>query len=285
MSVLDELEREGDFTENEVALARYIRANADAVCTMSISELAKASYSSNAAIVRLCRKVGVSGFRDLRVALAADLERRRTQRSDVDVDAPFDAGASVHDVVSSMAALTKEAIDTCYASVKPYDVERVARAIAAGGHVFLFAHGDSEVSAISFANRLIKLGVHATIANLYGETSAVAHSVKAGDVVIIVSYRGGTARELEGLIPLFKERRCKTVLVSSAKKPLGIDLALRFPAREASHGTVATFYSQTCINFLLNCIYAELFALDFERSSQLKERAEGTSFTRQSASS
>ena len=77
MAVLEVLEREDGFTDIEADLARYICANADEVCRMTISDLAKASFTSNATIVRLCRKVGVKGYRDLRVELAADLEKRR----------------------------------------------------------------------------------------------------------------------------------------------------------------------------------------------------------------
>jgi DNA-binding MurR/RpiR family transcriptional regulator len=93
-------------------------------------------------------------------------------------------------------------------------------------------------------------------------------------VVIIVSYKGGILKEMEMVLPIFKERGCKTVLITSIAPPLGIDYCLRFPAKEAGKGNVATYYSQTCIRLILNCIYGEIFELDYEASRRSKEQAE-----------
>ena len=274
MAVLDKLEREEGLTDIEAELARFICANADEVCHMGIADLSKASFTSSATVVRLCQKVGVRGFRDLRVELASDLALKRANQSEVDVNKPFADGQPVADVVSSVVTLTKEAVDICHASLDVYDIERVARAIRAAGHVYLFGHGDSEINAIAFANLLLKLGVPCIIANQFGEAPSVSHCVRKNDVVIIVSYKGGILKEMEMVLPVFKERGCKTVLISSIAPPLGIDYCLRFPAKEAGKGNVATYYSQTCIRLILNCIYGEIFELDYEASRRSKEQAE-----------
>lgn len=272
MAILEALEAKDDFTELESQLADYIVNNADEVVGMNISGLARASYTSSATIVRLCRKVGQDGYRSFRVGLAAEVERRRARQADVDADHPFAAGQGVKSVVASIAQLSKEAIDVSYAAVDAYDIQRVAQAILAAGHVYLYASGDSELSCMAFANLLLKLGVHSTIANQYGESPTVAHAVRKNDVVIIVSYRGGELERMHNVLPILKERKAKLILVSSRPKPLGIDLSIRIPAKETTGATgkIATYYSQTAIRFVLNCVYGELFELTYEQSSARK---------------
>lgn len=246
MAILEALGTKDDFTELEAQLADYILSHADDVVRMNISELAKASYTSSATIVRLCKKVGQDGYRSFRVGLAAEVEKRRTQSAEVDADRPFPKGVGVKSVVSSIAQLSKEAIDVCYSAVDAYDIQRVAQAIKAAGHVYLYGYGDSELSCMAFANLLLKLGVHSTIANQYGESPTVAHAVCKNDVVMIVSYRGGELERMHNVLPIIKERKAKTVLVSTRPKPLSIDLSIRIPARETTEATgkIATYYSQ-----------------------------------------
>lgn len=274
MAILEALERHEGFTNLEADLADYIVKHADDVVNMNISDLAKASYTSNATIIRLCRKVGLDGYRSFRVGLASEVEKRRgLAASNVDADRPFGEGEGVKSVVASIAELSKEAIDTCYTAVDAYDIERVARAILAAGHVYLYATGDSELSCMAFANLLLKLGVHSTLGNQYGESLSIAHAVRKNDVVIVVSYGGSHLKRLEKVLPVIKERKAKLVLVSTAPKPLGFDLSIRIPAKETAGktGKIATYYSQGCIRFILNCIYAEVFELTYEQSSSRKE--------------
>lgn len=272
MAILEALEAKDDFTDLEAQVADYILGHADEVVGMNISDLAKTSYTSSATIVRLCKKVGQDGYRDFRVGLAAEVEKRRVRGADIDADHPFAKGAGVKAVVASIAQLSKEAIDTCYSAVDAYDIQRVAQAIMHAGHVYLYAYGDSELSCMAFANLLLKLGVHSTIANQYGESPTVANIMRKNDVVMIVSYRGGEMRRMATVLPIIRERKAKTVLVSTMAKPLGINLSIRIPAKETvgTTGKIATYYSQECIRFVLNCVYGELFELTYEQSSSRK---------------
>ena len=203
MAVLEQLEREDGFTDIEADLARYICANADEVCRITISDLAKASFTSNATIVRLCRKVGVKGFRDLRVELASDLEKRRSQRANVDADHPFVADQGVEDVVSSVLSLKRESLDACYASLHVDEVERVARSIVGASQVYLYGIGDSEITVMAFANLLVKVGIRAVVANQYGESNSMARTARRGDVVIAVSYSGQIVDDMASVIPIY----------------------------------------------------------------------------------
>ena len=274
MAVLEALERAEGFTNLEANLARYILDHADEVVGLRLGDLSQRAYVSTASIIRFCRKVGTNGYPDFRIALATELERERVARRAVDANRPFMEGEDVRSVMANVAELTRTAVNACYAALEPRVVDQVARAVRKAGHVYFFARGDSELSALSFANDLMKLGVRSSDAYGYGENYSVAHSVRKGDVVFIVTYSGQMLTEVEQFLPLFKERAAKTVLVSCAPKPLTIDLALRLPAQEQRAEKAGTFYSQTCIRLALSSVYAQVYALDYASSASHRDAIE-----------
>lgn len=77
MAVLDTLRRQKDFTSTEQALADYVLEHPDEVAEMSIASLSAATHTSNAAVVRFCKRLGIDGYRSFRIELARELEHVR----------------------------------------------------------------------------------------------------------------------------------------------------------------------------------------------------------------
>lgn len=130
------------------------------------------------------------------------------------------------------------------------------------------------MTAFAFANLLVKVGVRAVVANQFGESNSMARTARPGDVVIAISYSGQVLEDMHDVIPIYKERKCKLVLLSAAKAPVGFNYSFRIPAKESGVGKVAAFYSQTCFRFILECIYSEVFELDYEANQARKNAAE-----------
>lgn len=51
---------------------------------MTIKELAQVTFSSNASIIRLCRKLGYKGFRDFKIDFMRYMESLKYVRQDID---------------------------------------------------------------------------------------------------------------------------------------------------------------------------------------------------------
>lgn len=265
MALLEQLERMDSFTEAERAIADYVLSDPSGTVKTNISDLAALTATSKASIIRLCRKLGFKGFRDFKIALSADIERSRVASRRVDADNPFDEADDTATMMSDVAELFREALGDAYASVSPEDVDAVARAIYGASHVYLYATGDSLITAMGFANMLVKIGIRSTPATLLDEALANTYAALPGDVGIFISYSGSTTNSwtIKKALRVLNERHCTTVFVSAAaNKPAGFDLHLRFPKREGRSGKVATFYSQMCIRYILSCVYSAVWSLD-----------------------
>lgn len=66
--LIHKLKKQEDFSSSEKEVANYILEHPKEIINMSIREIAKKTYSSPTTILRLCRKVGMKGFQEFRIA-------------------------------------------------------------------------------------------------------------------------------------------------------------------------------------------------------------------------
>ena len=70
-----------DSTIAEQGVLNYILANPDKAVQHNIHQLSEYSYSSASTIVRLCRKLGFQGYRDLQNSLLSELVVQKQDRN------------------------------------------------------------------------------------------------------------------------------------------------------------------------------------------------------------
>ena len=71
--ILEKLKRMEGFTHQEQAVARYILDHVEEIQQMSTEELARVSYTSKATVVRLCKKLEVEGYQELKLKLVSEM--------------------------------------------------------------------------------------------------------------------------------------------------------------------------------------------------------------------
>lgn len=274
MSLLLTLRQQRGFTATEAAIADYLLNNAGAVSGLTIAELAEATYSSKAAIVRLCGKLGLKGYRELRLGLAVEEEKNRFERSGVDVNHPFIPRESTPSIMRSVHAISQQALDDSYAAIDPNAVERAARALRKARTIYIYAVGDSYITGCAFANMVMKLGIHCIMAEQYNERMSLTYGAAAEDAALFLTYSGGMMAHLHTELGILRRSGCTSVLISSLDECPGIDHFITLPAQENAVGKVAGYYSQAALRYALNCLYGVIYAQDLEKNQARKDKAE-----------
>lgn len=278
MSVIERLESKQGFTVAECELADYIIAHADDIAHMGIADLASAAYKSNATIIRVCRKTGVEGWRDFRIELAADLEKRRRAIPDADPNMPFEGKSSTATIMSSVLRLENAALADCYASVSPEAVGRLARAMCGARRIIFYALGDSYATTYAFGAYMSKIGIEVVAADQYRFRQEAAFHATPKDLALIVTYSGRYLNRLERQIARLHTQKCKIAIITSDSRVLSavpaFDYPVLVPSRENRYGKVATFYSQTCIRYVLNCAYSVAFSQNYDNNLNYKNLIE-----------
>lgn len=269
MAVLDKLESLNQLTTVEKEIVKYILEHKDQIIHLNISDLASMTDTSNATIIRLCRKLDLSGYKEFKIEFVKDLERRRKEKLNIDMSYPFRAKQSSQEIMKMIVELSKESLDSCYETVSSRQLEKVAEWISNANNTYIYGLGDSMISGISFSNRLMKIGKTTVIANQYGDHLAHTYQMGPKDVALFISYSGNSVLNKKYL-KMMRRAGCKLVLISSNTELKDFDISITFPKREAFEGKMATYYSQTCINYILNSLYAMIFNLDFHKNFRIK---------------
>ena len=243
---------------------------------MNIGVLSASAHTSNAAVVRLCRKLGLDGYRDFRITLAREIERARSRVFDVNPDKPFIEGANTRDILSSIAALSRQAIDASYAMASASSIRKAARLMQGARRIVFYAIGDTAVTVEGFSNLLLKLGIICINGIQRDDANVVTQVLDARDLAIVVSHSGGLIDYYPSIIKTLRERGCKMVLITANQEMenrlTGTDCVILVPEGETRSGRVATFFSQECIRYVLNCIYSEVFALNWQENESRIDR-------------
>ena len=276
MSLIDALRSRRGFTDTDETLAEYVLSHAEAVSTMNVSQLAKATHVSNSAVVRFCKRLGLDGYRTFRIELARELERARVHAYNISPDRPFLQDASARDVMGSISSLSKQAIDMTYGSMSSASVRQAARLILEARHPVIYGVGDTRISCIAFSSTMLRMGILCTLGDQYGDTTLVGSALGPQDVAILVSYSGAWFANRPNDLQLVLESRCRTVAVTADANVRdllpNLDCLVLLPHRESRSERIATFFSQECIRYALNSIYGEAFALSWSQSMDARDR-------------
>lgn len=280
MSLIDKLQRKHRFTATDEAIADFVLAHLDEAVRMSATQLAAQTHTSKAAVVRLCSKLELDGYRTFTIMLAREAERMGVHRSVVNPDEPFLEGSSTKEVMDAVAALSKRAVEDAQSIVSPAAIHTAARLVRLARRIVIYANGDTRISAIGFSNLMLKLGIVCSLGDQYGEATAITYTLGAKDVAIFVSYSGrlidSSAYSLERELEIARKSGCKTIFITSdesVEEHAGkADCTIVLPKSESRKGRIASYYSQATIRYVLNCIYGEVFAYDWQGSIAARDR-------------
>lgn len=159
MSIIQSLKDRSLLSAAELPVAEYVLEHRDQVLSMPIRALAEASCSSPSSVLRLCRKVGASGYQDFKIRLAAEMERRAQDAVDVDYDFPVSRDDSVAELAGKLSKISCEAIVETTRLLEGDSVRRAAELVMGAERVALFAEGDTSARLMGFGNQIMKLGL------------------------------------------------------------------------------------------------------------------------------
>lgn len=153
-----------DMPEALSRIGKYIIDNPERVVRSSLAELAVLAQSGEASVVRFCRHLGYAGYRDLKIALTAELaSQRAVQLKRVAEGASF----------APLADRLSHAITGTADNLEPEELLRIARQLKSSRRIDIFGVGLSGIVAELVAYRLMRVGL---IAQAF-QDATLAHEV------------------------------------------------------------------------------------------------------------
>lgn len=169
----------GKLNDSEKQIVQFVLNNPKDCSTLSLAKLAKKLYVSESAIFRLCKKLGLSGYSELKFDLA---ELAESKQKPIKIENNF-------------ARELSKVNDDVLKYFKQRDYSDLYEDLENAKTVYIYSTGwQQELIAQYLAHELFVVGKKATVlpSALY-ELNAAARYAEKGDVLFVISFTGDNA--------------------------------------------------------------------------------------------
>lgn len=276
MTLLEKMTRTDLYSESEQAILTWLLNNPGQ--DLTIAELAAATFTSNATIIRLCRKLGFQGYRQFKAEYIREMESRKYLIEDVNYNEPFGSVESANSMIQKLGSLYKESIDLCIQRIDGATIQKISRLFIQARRIFIYAIGDTLATAKAFGNRMILLDRYPIFPYDMGDDFANSFNITREDLVVFMSYSFKSSR-FENSFNVIKGRT-PHIVTFTANEEHSItrhsEYRLIIAPKESDY-KISTFYSQLVFEFILNLIYSMIFrenyADNLQRRGQIDQLA------------
>jgi len=190
---------------SEEKIALYILDNPQEAISLTASELGKRSSTSSAAVIRLCKSLGLKGFQDLKLRIAGDLQKNRAVGfRDIEPN---------ESAVSIIEKMTSNSIQTIRETAELLDHEELERAVKVCQNaetIHFFGVGASSIIAQDAQQKFLRIDKKATAFPDFHMAATLVANAKKNDVVVGISFSGKTF-EVAKILELANKKGAHTI--------------------------------------------------------------------------
>ncbi|MGV9215379.1 MurR/RpiR family transcriptional regulator [Micromonospora sp. RB23] len=256
----------------EQRVARLVVSDPAAAARRTITDLATAAETSEATVIRFCRSVGMDGYPQLRIRLAAEAARRVEPPDARVVGGDIPPGADLAQIIATIAFNDARAVEETAEQLDPAVCEQVVEAIAAAGRIDIYGAGASGFVASDFQQKLHRIG---RIAFYFPDVHTALTSAALlgrGDVAIGISHTGTTSDVIEVLEQARTRGAITVALTNFPRSPITevADFVLTTAARETTYRSGATA-SRLAQLTVVDCLFVGVAARNRSRARKALE--------------
>ncbi|MEM7218714.1 MAG: SIS domain-containing protein [Pseudomonadota bacterium] len=245
-SLLDLIDQRTEhLTPAEARVAQWISANPRGAAELPIARLADAAGVSEPTVVRFCRSLGLSGFRELRTQLGVALQSPDSfAHQDVAASDSLDAAASkvLDNAVRALVGASNASRDLPFAAA--------AELLAAARQIVFVGLGASGLVARDAEHKFFRLGIPCSTASDVPTIAQRAATACAGDVYLAISYTGEW-RDLVMAMELARDNGACVISVTDPEAGLARAARLTFASLPVENTSVYTPMSSRLVQLAL----------------------------------
>lgn len=253
--IIDKLLNNDHLTSTDQAIRDYIMNPKNDISTQTSYELAEACFTSQAAIIRFYKRLGLKSYREFMSVLQKERQAYFYENRAIDetVSTNF---TSLADIQETLSALYNEAIRKTNIEMDANVVTRICNRILNYRKADIYALGISYASALQMTFKMQSIGIFCQCHD--GINQQYLRLMKNDTVAIVISQTGKN-EIIHQVTALLKERGIYTAgLLGVADRQLiaQLDDYLLF---DVSHfDDIDSMYSTLACDYVINVLYAML---------------------------
>ncbi|MBY7144366.1 MurR/RpiR family transcriptional regulator [Virgibacillus sp. NKC19-3] len=195
---------------SEGAVAEYILHYPQKAVTMTVSQLAHASYSSPSAVMRYCHTLGYNGFKELKLKLSGDLAVINLHDLEQETLSPDDS------IDKIMAVITNTNIQSLYSSLQLVQKDQFTAAyeyLMKAKKIDFYGVGSSFLIAYDAIQKFMRINKTCTAYSDFHMQKVSAVNLHSDDVVVAISYSGET-RQIIDCVKIAQSKGAKVIAIT-----------------------------------------------------------------------
>ncbi|OOP72046.1 RpiR family transcriptional regulator [Clostridium beijerinckii] len=274
MTIYNLLLYANNLTETEKLLANYILENQEQVAGMSLDELAKVSFSSISTIHRLCKKIGLTGFKEFKIKFVEELYSKMNKPGNIDINFPFKKDDTQFQIASNIKQLYIDTLTNTFSFFNSEQLEDAVDLIYNAEIVDVYAVTNNIQTALNFQDKMQSIGryVNVSLIPMNQVYRAAASNNKNKQVAIILSYSGKTP-EIKEIALVLKRKEIETLVICSAQENYLTKLFkyhIFVSSKENLKKKISHYSSHIATQYVLDVIFSCIFNKDYEKNMEYR---------------
>ena len=202
-------------TPAEQKVCAYLVDNPVKVSRMTLVEFAKKSETSQSSIIRLCKRIGMNGFAEMKATLAIQL----AEEGRIGIDFNFEKASRVGiDIIHTVDMVLQGSIRILHDMLaqETNDYDRAVEALLKAKRIHFLAIGDGMVPCRFAYHKFLKLGYDCMAESDPDLMITGVCNLRFGDVAVVISH-SGASQPIISAIKLAHENRATTICITSRK--------------------------------------------------------------------
>ncbi|MEH7252513.1 MurR/RpiR family transcriptional regulator [Neobacillus niacini] len=250
---------------SERKIAQFILENPRSILNSTVNDIGAQAKTSGAAVIRLCKSLGLNGFQDLKVRIAGDLVKPVEQGY-----RDIEPGESYFSIVQKTTSNSIQSIRDSEEIINYEELERAVQLLLPAQNVHFFGIGASNIIAKDAQQKFLRIQKNATAFTDTHLVATIIANANKDDVVFGVSHSGETA-EVINVMSLAKERGVKTISLtkygqSSVASLADIKLFTSYSG-EAAFRSAATS-SRLAQLYMMDILFLSMATVQYEHTIQ-----------------
>ena len=261
------------FSPSEQLVIDYLLGESAELENLTTQGIANATFTSKSLTVKIAKKLGYSGWNDLKNALILERDYLANHATDIDVNYPFTATDHILTIAKNIAQVKQDAIKDTLSLNNGKSLNAAISLMNKAEHCHVFAIGNNILLAKEFEYNMRRIRQATTVYDYHGDIFFGATLASEKDCALVISYSGET-EPLRRVMKLLKRNHVPVILMTNIGESTlskQADVILRLSTRERLYSKIATFANDSAISYLLDVLYSGIFAQNYQANADLRK--------------
>lgn len=272
MNLFINLKENKELSKNERILADYILKHPEDVLKMSSKDLGKECFVSTATVYRLCDKLGLSGFSDLKIKITSSLDDYRKSNEDFNFDFPVNQFQTHYEIIQKIKEDYEQTLNLTANLFSLDQLRLIASAMEKAQIIDVYTSAGNINFALNFQFQMQEIGIQVNVPVDEYQQRLIAASSDENHLAIIITFGGRGI--LSDILPrILHKVKTPIVLISSYDytfKDFDPDYQLYISSYENHYKKISSFSTRLSILYILDVLYTCYFKLDYQENIEKK---------------